>query len=114
MIIMKKLPTRKKEISLRLDKNYAAFLKDIKNRLSTAQIQAALAANKELIKFYWQLGLDIIQKQKTYKWGDLFLEQLSNDMRNTFPEMQGFSKRNLEFMRRFSAVYPNLDFAKQA
>jgi len=49
-----------------------------------------------------------------HKWGDYFLEQLSHDMRQDFPEMQGFSKRNLEYMRRFASRYPKLEFAKQA
>ncbi len=104
---------KKIEDSLRLDKNYKDFLSGIKDRLRTAQIRAALAANSELIKFYWQLGADLIEKQKAYKWGEHFLEQFSHDMRQAFPEMQGFSKRNLEHMRRFASFYPNLNFAKQ-
>lgn len=102
-----------KEFSLRTDKNYLEFLKSIKRRLKTAQIKAALAANSELIKFYWQLGAEIIEKQKTFKWGEQFLEQLSNDMRKAYPGMQGFSRRNLEYTRRFASLYPNIDFAKQ-
>lgn len=101
------------ETSLKLDKDYKHFLSDIKNRLKTSQIRAALAANSELIRFYWQLGADLIEKQKAFKWGDQFLEQLSHDMRQGFPEMQGFSKRNLEYMRRFALLYPEIDFAKQ-
>lgn len=69
----------------------------IKERLKTAQIKAALAANSELILFYWGLGQDLIEKQKALKWGEHFLEQLSHDMRKKFPEMQGFSKRNLVY-----------------
>lgn len=67
----------KKPETLSLDENYKTFLTEIKNRLKTAQIRAALAANSELIKFYWQLGSDLIEKQKTYKWGEHFLEQFS-------------------------------------
>lgn len=103
----------KKSQALQLDKNYTNFLSDIKDRLKTAQIRAALAANSELIKFYWQLGVDLIEKQKAFKWGEQFLEQFSQDMRKAFPEMQGFSKRNLEYMRHFALCYPKLDFAKQ-
>lgn len=57
---MQKQLTKKEELnkSLRLDNNYTTFLKDIKNLLKTAQIRAALAANSELIRFYWQLGTD--------------------------------------------------------
>lgn len=99
--------------SLHLDKDYMDFFSTIKNRLKTAQIRAALAANSELIKFYWELGSDLIEKQKMQKWGTHFLEQFSHDMRQAFPEMQGFSKRNLEYMRRFAQLYPRIEFAKQ-
>lgn len=102
------------EISLHLDKDYKNFLSDIKNRLKTAQIRAALAANSELIKFYWELGADLIEKQKAFNWGEHFLDQFSHDMKQAFPEMQGFSKRNFEYMRRFASFYPKLEFAKQA
>lgn len=101
------------ETSLKLDKDYKHFLSDIKTRLKTAQIRAALTANSELIRFYWHLGTDLIEKQKAFRWGEQFLEQLSHDMRQAFPEMQGFSKRNLEYMRRFAMLYPEIDFAKQ-
>lgn len=56
------------------------------------------------------MGKDLIEKQKAYKWGDQFLEQFSHDMRQALPEMQGFSKRNLEHMRRFYTLYPNIEF----
>jgi predicted nuclease of restriction endonuclease-like (RecB) superfamily len=99
--------------SLGLNKDYKHFLTDIKNRLQTAQVRAALAANSELIKFYWELGNDLIEKQKNYQWGSHFLEQFSKDMRQEFPEMKGFSKRNLEYMRKFAELYPRIEFAKQ-
>jgi len=104
---------KKKSATLHLDNNYKNFLTGIKERLQTAQIRAAMAANHELVKFYWELGADLIEKQKAFKWGDNFLEQFSNDMREAFPEMQGFSKRNLEHMRRFASLYSKLEFAKQ-
>jgi len=100
--------------SLHLDHNYKHFLSGIKERLQAAQIRAALAANNELIQFYWELGNDLIEKQKSHQWGSGFLEQFSHDMRQAFPEMQGFSKRNLEHMRRFATLYPKIEFAKQS
>jgi predicted nuclease of restriction endonuclease-like (RecB) superfamily len=102
-----------KNDSLHLNKDYMDFFSTIKDRLKTAQIRAALAANSELIKFYWELGANLIEKQKTQKWGTHFLEQFSHDMRQAFPEMQGFSKRNLEYMRRFAQLYPRIEFTKQ-
>lgn len=105
---------KKKESPLRLDNNYKNFLTEIKKRLKSAQIRATLAANSELIKFYWELGKNLIEKQKAFKWGEHFLEQFSHDLKQAFPEMQGFSKRNLEYMRRFASLYPTLEFAKQS
>lgn len=110
---MKTKITKKAE-TLQLDKNYTTFLNDIKIRLKTAQIRAALAANSELIKFYWQLGTDLIEKQKAFKWGERFLEQFSHDVRQAFPEMQGFSVRNLQRVRQFAQLYPDLAIAPQA
>ncbi len=110
---MKEKNCRKSQI-LHLDENYTHFLNDIKTRLKTAQIRAALAANRELIKFYWQLGFDLIEKQKAFKWGEKFLEQFSHDMRQTFPEMQGFSVTNLKRMRIFAKEYPCFAKSPQA
>ena len=76
--------------SLHLDPNY-------KQR----RLRAAMAANSELIQFYWELGADLIEKQKSHQWGAGFLEQFSHDMRQAFPEMQGFSVRNLQRIKQF-------------
>jgi len=100
--------------SLRLDKDYMDFFSNIKDRLKTAQIRAALAANSELIKFYWELGSDLIEKQKAQRWGTGFLEQFSHDMRHSFPEMQGFSVSNLQRMKKFATLYPALSITAQA
>ncbi|WP_131795570.1 PDDEXK nuclease domain-containing protein [Fluoribacter gormanii] len=85
-----------------------------KPRLQTAQIRAALAANSELIQFYWGLGKELIEKQKSHQWGTGFLEQFSHDMREAFPEMQGFSVSNLQRMKKFATLYPSLSITAQA
>lgn len=100
--------------SLHLNKDYVDFLKCIKERLHTAQIRAALAVNRELVQFYWELGNDLIEKQKSHQWGTGFLEQFSHDMRQAFPGMQGFSVRNLQRMKQFSTLYPSISITTQA
>ena len=100
--------------SLHLDHNYKHFLSGIKVRLQAAQIRAALAANNELIQFYWELGNDLIEKQKSHQWGSGFLEQFSHDMRQAFPEMQGFSITNLKRMRIFAQEYPAFEIGARA
>lgn len=100
--------------ALRLNQDYRHFLTDIKARLQTAQIRAALAANSELIQFYWGLGTELNEKQKSHQWGTGFLEQFSHDMREAFPEMQGFSVSNLQRMKKFAALYPSFSITAQA
>ena len=111
---MSKQLKKNPESTLGLDKHYLTFFNQIKERLRTTQIRAALAANTELIRFYWQLGKDLIEKQKAFKWGEGFLEQFSHDMRQAFPEMQGFSVTNLKRMRIFAKEYPVFGKSPQA
>ena len=99
----------KKTENLHLDKDYLSFLQKIRKKLQHTQVKAALAANTVQIQFYWELGSDIIKQQATKHWGSRFLDQLSQDMRKAFPGMQGFSKRNLEYMRLLASVYPSWD-----
>ena len=68
-LAMEKL-LEKKEESLALDQNYRDFLTHAKDRLKTAQLRASIASNSELIQYYWELGTDLIEKQKAFKWGD--------------------------------------------
>lgn len=103
---MSSILAKQNDESLSLDGNYNNFLHDTKDRLKKAQIRAALAANTELVRFYWQLGSDLIEQQKKFEWGENFLEQFSRDLRKAFPAMQGFSVTNLKRMRLFAKAYP--------
>lgn len=81
--------------------DYKAFIQDIKQRVKTAQIKAAVTVNQELLRLYWDLAALMVEKQKTAAWGDGFLLQMSRDLQAEFPDMKGFSKRNLEVMRQW-------------
>jgi len=83
--------------------SYAAWLQEVKERIKVARVKAALAANSELIAFYWDLGKMIAETQTAYGTG--FIEQLSKDLRAEFPDMEGFSKTNLYNIRRFYQFY---------
>jgi predicted nuclease of restriction endonuclease-like (RecB) superfamily len=80
---------------------YRSFILEIKQRIQTSQIKAAIAVNQELLLLYWDLAERIVTKQQQAAWGDGFLLQISKDLRTEFPEMKGFSKRNLEGMRQW-------------
>lgn len=84
---------------------YKNWLAELKNRLITVQLKAAVAVNQELLKFYWQLGADIVAKQNESQWGDGLIKQLSHDLMTEFPDMKGFSTTNLKYMRRWYLFY---------
>ncbi len=80
---------------------YRSFILEIKQRIQVSQIKAAIAVNQELLLLYWDLAERIVTKQQQAAWGDGFLLQISKDLKTEFPEMKGFSKRNLEGMRQW-------------
>ncbi len=80
---------------------YKQWLNEIKQKFQNSQIKASIQVNSILLEFYWNLGHEIVQKQKQHKWGSGFLQQLSDDLSGEFPEIKGFSKRNLELIRKW-------------
>ena len=80
---------------------YNEIIKDLKNKFKTHQIKASIKVNSELLQFYWYMEQKIIEVQKEYKWGSKFLENLSKDLSKEFPDVKGFSKRNLELIRKW-------------
>ncbi|SEA10528.1 PDDEXK nuclease domain-containing protein [Acidovorax soli] len=91
---------------------YADWLIDLKTRIHTAQQRAALAVNRELVLLYWQIGRDILARQAQQGWGAKVIERLAHDLRTAFPEMKGFSPRNLKYMRAFSEAWPDAEFVQ--
>lgn len=92
-------------LSVQHSSDYKNWLGDLKNKFRQTQIKAHLAVNTALLEYYWQLGSDIVARQKYTSWGGGFLEQLSRDLSSEFPEVKGFSKRNLEQVRRWYLFY---------
>ena len=84
---------------------YREWLINLKLKVRHAQLKAAVSVNTALLEFYWDFGADIVNKQKDYGWGTGFLKQLSRDLMSDFPDMKGFSKRNLEQIRRWYLFY---------
>lgn len=84
---------------------YRVWLKDVKQRIRQAQVKAAVQVNTALLTFYWELGADIVERQKSAEWGSGFLNQLSNDLMAEFPDMKGFSYRNIRAIRQWYLFY---------
>jgi predicted nuclease of restriction endonuclease-like (RecB) superfamily len=92
---------------LKLPSGYDLFLKDLKERVRTAQLRASLAVNRELVLLYWSIGRDILARQKEQGWGAKIVDRLAEDLRREFPEVTGFSPRNLKYMRAFAEAWPD-------
>ncbi len=91
-----------------LPEGYDALITDLKVRIRQAQVKASRSVNRELIALYWQVGKTLLERQAQSAWGDRVLERLSTDLKREFPEMHGFSKTNLKYMRRFAEAYPQI------
>lgn len=91
---------------------YTDWLLDLKTRIHSAQQRAALAVNRELVLLYWQIGRDILERQSREGWGAKVIERLAQDLRTAFPDMKGFSPRNLKYMRSFAQAWPEAEFVQ--
>lgn len=92
---------------------YADWLAELKTRVHAAQQRAALAVNRELVLLYWQIGRDILARQAQQGWGAKVIERLATDLRAAFPDMKGFSPRNLKYMRAFAEAWPDEAFVQE-
>ncbi len=93
--------------------DYAGWLADLKTRVERARQRAALSVNLELVLLYWQLGRDIVERQQQ-GWGAKVIDRLARDLRAAFPDMRGFSPRNLKYMRALAQAWPEPGFVQQA
>src|SRR5437764_15141457 len=98
----------------KITEEYKSFLRDLRERIRSAQVRAALAVNGELVMLYWQIGRAVLERQRQHGWGAKVIDRLSADLRRAFPEMKGFSPRNLKYMRAFAEAYPDEQFVQQA
>ena len=92
---------------------YADWLAGLKERITTARQRAALAVNQELVLLYWQIGRDILERQARQGWGAKIIERLAHDLRTAFPDMKGFSRANLMYMRAFAEAWPDFAIVQQ-
>jgi predicted nuclease of restriction endonuclease-like (RecB) superfamily len=92
---------------------YSSWLAELKLRIQAAQQRASLSVNRELIRLYWQIGQDILQRQQTQGWGAKVIEQLAKDLTSAFPNMKGFSRSNLMYMRAFHEAWPDEAIVQQ-
>ena len=95
----------KNDLSIMKDDEYKKFISILKEKVRSSQLKAAIKVNYELLDLYWNLGKEIVEKQKQYSWGDSFLKILSADLKKEFPDIKGFSPTNLKHIRYWFNFY---------
>ena len=91
------------------DNRYLSIIENIKSKIGNAQFKAAVSVNRELVMLYYNIGL-IINENKS--WGNKFIENLARDIKLAFPNSTGYSVRNLKYMAKFAAEYPDSEFVQ--
>ena len=92
-------------MTLANNSDFSSWVSQLKKDIRTTQIKAAIRVNSELLRLYWRMGADICEKQKTASWGDGWLKELSRELIMEFPDMKGFSYRNLKYIRQWYQFY---------
>ncbi|MBF0548392.1 MAG: DUF1016 family protein [Candidatus Riflebacteria bacterium] len=92
---------------------YAEYLISLKERIICDRIKVVLSANSAMTLLYWDIGKSILERQKQEGWGAKIIDRLSQDLKNAFPEMSGFSPRNLKYMRKFAEAWPDREIVQR-
>lgn len=96
-----------------INNDYSTLLTELKSKIAFSQRRAVLSVNKELILLYHHIGKTILDAQEKRGWGAKIIDQLSKDLKISFPDMKGFSTRNLKYMRKFAFEYQDPEFVQQ-
>ena len=96
-----------------LPRGYAEAFRAIRSRIRKARLRVVLSANAAMVLLYWDIGRMILERQERAGWGARVIDRLAADLRKAFPDMRGFSPRNLKYMRAFAAAWPERPFVQQ-
>lgn len=95
------------------DPSYAEVLRDLKSKIQITRRNSLITVNQHLLSVYWEIGNAILHHQHEQGWGAKIIDRLSIDLKREFPEMKGFSVRNIKNMRAFAKAYPNFSIVQQ-
>jgi predicted nuclease of restriction endonuclease-like (RecB) superfamily len=98
---------------LNLPSSYQNFIREIKERISSERLRTVMSANMALIMLYWDIGHSILERQKKEGWGAKIIDRMSYDLKQSFPDMSGFSPRNLKYMQKFAKEWPDKEIVQR-
>lgn len=93
--------------------DYLDFIEEIKEKIHKQRVSIVLNANSSMICLYWNLGKAILQKQTEEGWGSKVIDRMAKDLKDAFPDMSGFSPRNIKYMRKFAECWPDYEFVQR-
>jgi len=93
--------------------DYRRWLAELKQRVERTRLRAVTSVNRELVTLYWQIGREILDRQQRQGWGAGVVDRLARDLKAAFPDMRGFSPRNLKYMRSLAQAWPDAEFVQQ-
>lgn len=99
--------------SLNMPKGYSDFIQNIKLQIQQERIKTVLSANKMMVLLYWNIGKQILDCQQKEGWGTKVYDRMAFDLKKDFPEMSGFSPRNLKYMRKFAQEWPDMELVQR-
>ena len=88
-----------------IDKDYAQWVEDLSARYRQSQIRASVKVNRELLRYYWELGRDIEEMHVEERWGQSVIKNLSVDLQHQNPNAKGLSVRNIYYYKKFYLLY---------
>lgn len=92
---------------------YLKFIEEVKSEIRKQRISVVLNANSSMICLYWNIGRAILKKQEEEGWGAKIIDRMAKDLKDAFPEMSGFSPRNIKYMRKFAESWPDFEIVQR-
>ena len=92
---------------------YLKFIEEVKSEIQKQRISVVLNANSSMICLYWNIGRAILKKQEEEGWGAKIIDRMAKDLKDAFPEMSGFSPRNIKYMRKFAESWPDFEIVQR-
>ena len=96
-----------------MSETYLKFIEEVKSEIQKQRISVVLNANSSMICLYWNIGRGILKKQEEEGWGAKIIDRMAKDLKDAFPEMSGFSPRNIKYMRKFAESWPDFEIVQR-
>lgn len=93
--------------------SYLDFIEAIKKEIENQRLKVVLNANSSMICLYWNIGKAILKKQEEEGWGAKVIDRMAKDLKDAFPDMSGFSPRNIKYMRKFAECWSDFEIVQQ-